>query len=659
MRTPENIAGQLGGNYANYIKQKRMEDVGHFLQNYVVDGGGVTQDPTYNNRIVAEEIVVSLNGDVMRRDGQRFTTRFPLTTWYLDFGKDGDWHWSTSHPAGTASTDYLTISTVTTNSIGNVATITDARGHVGGFLLKDEHGLENYATKAQLAETEKQIAVTPEMFGAIGDGATNDRAAVQAAIDYAIANGYTIVKLSKPYLLKATSTFDSLIHMGSGITLTFEINGKLIADNNGYDGIRVIRCLDITDFSIVNANIVGDKTYTTTPDGTGINILGCKRFNLYNVYIENVILEGVAIRNSAANLSSNGYIDFIRLKNIGRNGVWVDSCDTLNIGNINANGINEYAPYLAVNIEPHMGFSVKDEIKNINIGTINGVNCKGGISVNLRLLINASTLSNVSVNIESAVMSSTNSDASGFLFVNGGQPDKVKGSVRVASFITNNDKACSIQNVMLDGISVNLPFLQATFTGSINNVMSIEGLTNIPASINVGDIFVGTLKYKGNPKYSLYISMETGLHNNSVNHKVRINDIISDNIKPILCMAKGQLTKNRIAEADITELASIYNPGQGFFTYHFWATLYHNKTETGNKSFTISSPLLIDVPITLEVRTAYTFGITRTGLVTYPTTLAFTNGFKSSEVGSSITFKINTDNSVTILSMVGTWVSHT
>ncbi|MNR93456.1 hypothetical protein D3C72_245130 [compost metagenome] len=153
MRTPEKIAGQLSGNYANYIKQKRMEDVGHFLQNYVVDGGGVAQDPTYNNRIVAEEIVVSLNGDVMRRDGQWFMTKFPLTTWYLDFHKDGDWNWSTSHPSGTVGTDYLTIATVTTNGLGNVAAITDTRGHVGGFRLKDYYGLEGYATVEEMEET--------------------------------------------------------------------------------------------------------------------------------------------------------------------------------------------------------------------------------------------------------------------------------------------------------------------------------------------------------------------------------------------------------------------------------------------------------------------------------------------------------------------------
>lgn len=221
MRTPENIAGQLSGNYANYIKQKRMEDVGHFLQNYVVDGGGVTQDPTYNNRIVAEEIVVSLNGDVMRRDGQWFTTRFPLATWYLDFGKDGDWNWSTSHPAGTAGTDYLTIATVTTNSLGNVSTITDTRGHVGGFLLKDEYGLENYATVAQLADMAINVRYPiGGMIPAVGDGTADDTAAIQVMLDYLHSlGGGTLFFPEGIYLCGDLKVYDD-IHITGTVTAT-------------------------------------------------------------------------------------------------------------------------------------------------------------------------------------------------------------------------------------------------------------------------------------------------------------------------------------------------------------------------------------------------------------------------------------------------------
>lgn len=151
MHGNQNIGSKMA-EAAAYRGIKKWEDVGYFLQAYIASGGVVTANPYRNNRVDVTEVAFSINDAVMSREATTFTAVFPNASYYLDVNKDGDWHWSTSHPAGTAGTDYLTIATVTTNSLGNVASITDTRGHVGGFLLKDEYGLENYATQAQLAD---------------------------------------------------------------------------------------------------------------------------------------------------------------------------------------------------------------------------------------------------------------------------------------------------------------------------------------------------------------------------------------------------------------------------------------------------------------------------------------------------------------------------
>lgn len=146
--------------YENYKKIKSFEDVGYLLQDYVISGGEVTKDLFRNDIIVVTDIVVSLNGDVMRRDGSSFSVSVPNTAYFLDFTADGDWHFGTAHAAGTVNEDYLAIAEVTTISAGLVKVISDMRGHVGGFRLKDEYGLEDYAKKAvidaQLAEKAKQ-----------------------------------------------------------------------------------------------------------------------------------------------------------------------------------------------------------------------------------------------------------------------------------------------------------------------------------------------------------------------------------------------------------------------------------------------------------------------------------------------------------------------
>lgn len=151
MHGNQNIGSKMA-EAAAYRGIKKWEDVGYFLQAYIASGGVVTANPYRNNRVDVTEVAFSINDAVMSREATTFTTAVPNASYYLDVTKDGDWHWSTSHPSGTAGTDYLTIATVTTNGLGNVATITDTRGHVGGFLLKDEYGLENYATVAQLAD---------------------------------------------------------------------------------------------------------------------------------------------------------------------------------------------------------------------------------------------------------------------------------------------------------------------------------------------------------------------------------------------------------------------------------------------------------------------------------------------------------------------------
>jgi hypothetical protein len=156
MHGNQNIGSKMA-EAAAYRGIKKWEDVGYFLQAYIASGGVVTSNPYRNNRVDVTEVAFSINDAVMSREATTFTTVVPNASYYLDVTKDGDWHWSTSHPSGSAGTDYLTIATVTTNSLGNVAAITDTRGHVGGFLLKDEYGLENYATVAQLAETTELV----------------------------------------------------------------------------------------------------------------------------------------------------------------------------------------------------------------------------------------------------------------------------------------------------------------------------------------------------------------------------------------------------------------------------------------------------------------------------------------------------------------------
>jgi hypothetical protein len=172
----QQISKQAVTTYEDYKKIKGFKDVGYLLEDYVVSGGEVTKDLSRNDTIHVTDTVVSLDNNILSRDGHSFNVTVPNTTYYLDFSKDGDWHWGLTHN-GSAGVDYLAIASVTTSANGLVQTITDLRGHVGGTRFKDDFGLEQYAkndyvdgqiedVNAQLAETEQKLIYKADLFRA-------------------------------------------------------------------------------------------------------------------------------------------------------------------------------------------------------------------------------------------------------------------------------------------------------------------------------------------------------------------------------------------------------------------------------------------------------------------------------------------------------------
>ena len=61
-----------------------------------------------------------------------------------------------------------------------------------------------YAVPFELEETKDSTVITPEQFGAVGDGVTDDSTAIQTAINYASDNGLTLKIPSKVYAIKKT-----------------------------------------------------------------------------------------------------------------------------------------------------------------------------------------------------------------------------------------------------------------------------------------------------------------------------------------------------------------------------------------------------------------------------------------------------------------------
>ncbi len=162
-------------------------------------------------------------------------------------------------------------------------TLTDTTGDLDDLDTTDKTNL--VASINEIIENDAKIHyyVTPEMFGAAGDGLTNDTAAVQAAID----TGLTVV-------LKNTYLIDTV----SGTNITIIGNGKKLI-NNGTRELITANSLVIEDVIIDNQAVFD---YQSAVLYATLDALDCK---INNVTINNVNKIGVR--------ASNALIDKLRV----------------------------------------------------------------------------------------------------------------------------------------------------------------------------------------------------------------------------------------------------------------------------------------------------------------------------------------------------------
>lgn len=254
-RTNQNISEQTKITYLDYKKINKFNDVGFFLQNYVNTGGEVTKNVQRNDMIDVTTISAALNNHTQYREGTSFLTTIPNTTYYLDFHQDGDWWWGTGHPVGAS---YLTVAEVTTDENGNVDTITDKAEPRGGFRLKSEFGLEDYARKLEVEDISNSVGTSVESFGAVGDGEADDT----EAIEHALKSGKPIIgDPQKKYRITRTITVDNCNIVGN---LNLVPSGAFLAIDVGSNKIEAQTKLA--------GNVTPRETQINVEDASGIKV---------------------------------------------------------------------------------------------------------------------------------------------------------------------------------------------------------------------------------------------------------------------------------------------------------------------------------------------------------------------------------------------------
>lgn len=174
------------------------------------------------------------------------------------------------------------------------------------------NGLMSASDKSKLDGV--PIVVTPQQFGAVADGTTDDTTAIQNALD-SLTSGGKIYFPSGTYLISSALTFSV-----DGITLEGEDEDSTII----YQTSTSDNHIDVTDVSYIN---ISKLTFT----GMGINSAG-----------------GGGLSFNRSNQSNVGYLHIsdVTIKQIASNGIYVNTAILSNFERINVRQVAGHGFYL-------------------------------------------------------------------------------------------------------------------------------------------------------------------------------------------------------------------------------------------------------------------------------------------------------------------------
>ena len=224
--------------------------------------------------------------------------------------------------------------------------------------LSSTHPVENQVIARAIARVEgklndthaavAKLHVTPQMYGAIGDGKADDTQAIINAIN-ALGNGASTL-----HLPTGTYLVSEDIPLVSNMTLEGEGNNTIIKRiGNDLEKYNVISCKGIDNVTIKNIHIQGDRNEHTGATGEWGACIGL--YSTSNVTIKDCKLtdgwgDGVYV-GTLEGPCTNTIVDGCLIDNNRRQGISVINSDRLTVRNCTITNTNGTLPEGAIDFE--------------------------------------------------------------------------------------------------------------------------------------------------------------------------------------------------------------------------------------------------------------------------------------------------------------------
>lgn len=190
--------------------------------------------------------------------------------------------------------------------------------------------------------------VTPEMFGAVGDGVNDDTAAIQQAVD----SCGIVVFTNKTYKVSVPSSNGAAITLNDNQILLLN-NAVLKLEPNNFEAYKVISASNKVNIKIIGGRIVGDfdvHTGSTGEYGHGIRIAS-QNVLVRDCEVENCWGDGIVVTGGASCV----LVENCHIHNNRRQGLTIGNSEQIKIKDCLIHDIGGTDPGAAIDIEPNAG----------------------------------------------------------------------------------------------------------------------------------------------------------------------------------------------------------------------------------------------------------------------------------------------------------------
>ena len=322
---------------------------------------------------------------------------------------------------------------------------------------------QNFLTGFGKAEAATVVDV--RTFGAKGNGATNDTAAIQKAINSLPSTGGTVVIPPGTYGIDAVTT----LKLRSNVTLQMSPTTILGVIPNAAAHYEVLHIGGVSNVNINSGVLWGDRLThkgTTGEHGFGAAVLGSSNVTITGTASNNMWGDGFYIGNgptfgsSLKTRSTNVKLIDVTADNNRRQGISVTSGKDISIVRAKLTNTNGAAPSAGIDVEPN---GKTDILQNISIVDTYTANNQGaGISLSLGAILGTTTP------ISITVTNHTDDGSKQGMNISGGS-GIIPGTVRVDNPIWKNSKTNALAIVGTD---------YRGFSTTVNNAKVVNANTS-------------------------------------------------------------------------------------------------------------------------------------------------------------------------------------